>query len=155
MRHGGLQPSSTVRGNRRRAAHWRASGAAGNGGKARRDELSNRHLLFRFFSTFCLLNFFYWNFDSKILCSITFYKFSFSKFCPSVFLFPKFYLQSFSTMLEIFVVRKFLSSKNFVCPNLSLHNILYIIFLYGCRNLFDKFCYIFANKIMYKFFLKG
>ena len=39
MRHGGLQPSSTARGKRRRAAHWRASGAAGNGWKARRDEL--------------------------------------------------------------------------------------------------------------------
>ena len=26
--------------------------------------------------------------------------------------------------------------------------------MYGCRNLFDKFCYIFANKIMYKLFLR-
>ena len=38
MRHGGLQPSSTARGKRRRAAQ-KASRAAGNGGKARRDEL--------------------------------------------------------------------------------------------------------------------
>jgi len=39
MRRGGLQPSSTARGKRRRAAHWRASGAAGNGGKARHELL--------------------------------------------------------------------------------------------------------------------